>query len=194
MRSSAGIGERESYASELEGLWSGLSHTLTRLEALAADPARLGDEATLNALPRLRYVLHAAGETALGIDVPAEAQPAHADLAAALAEARDLTAEIEDVLAREGAETAGAMVYEWRGALFRVRLARLRLAVPAQSLGPPPDSHERPFPLAALVATMLLLAGTAAFVLGAATASWPVWTAGLLAFATGCVAYRSPKP
>ena len=78
---------------------------------------------------------------------------------------------------------------EWRGALFRVRLARLRLATPAAKK----DVAPSPAPAAlapALLAVGLALAGALAFVAGATLGLWPVWAAGLLATAAAVLAYR----
>ncbi len=189
------IGERETYATEIDGLWSVLSLPLARLDALADEPDRLADDpAALESLPRFQYVLHAASERALGIDPPPDAEAAHTELAAALTEARDLTAELHDAVAAEGRAAARGLVYEWRGALFRLRLARMRLgAEPEASEPEPPDVEPtRASAGAALLATALLLAGTAAFVLGAALELWPIWAGGLAVFAGGCAVYRGP--
>src|SRR5207237_2510039 len=81
------------YATKIAGLWRGLSEALDRLERLAADPAeRLADPDELETLPRLQYTLHAASEIVAGIAPPADAEATHAELAAALAGARDATA------------------------------------------------------------------------------------------------------
>jgi len=189
----ASIGEQETYATEIESLWSVLSLPLSRLDSLAGEPDRLAeDAAALESLPRLQYVLHAASERALGIDPPPEAEAAHAELASALAEARDLTAELYDAVLAEGRAAASALVYEWRGALFRLRLARMRLAAEPLPAEPPDVEPARASTRAALLATGLLLAGTAAFVLGAALDLWPVWAGGLAVFAGGCAVYRGP--
>src|ERR671928_32129 len=83
-------GERQSYATAIAGLWSGLSRTLDRLERIAAEPAEtLADPDELDAIPRLQYTLHAASEAAAGIAPPADAETSHAELAAALADARE---------------------------------------------------------------------------------------------------------
>nr|MDQ3822507.1 hypothetical protein [Actinomycetota bacterium] len=85
MSQELGTGARHGYASAMAGLLGGLSATLTRLEQLAADPDRtLADEESLAVLPGLQYTLHAASETAAGIDPPADAEATHEELAAAL--------------------------------------------------------------------------------------------------------------
>jgi hypothetical protein len=62
-----------------------------------------------------------------GLTPPADVEAAHAKLADALAEARDSTAEIAEALSQGGLEAAAPLVWEWRGVLFRVRFARIRL-------------------------------------------------------------------
>src|SRR5207253_1874642 len=106
-----GTGQRHGYASALAGLWSDLSSTLARLEALAAEPEEL-DETAGEVLPGLQYSLHRASELAHGISPPAGAETAHAELAAALADARDVTAEVADVLDSAGGDAAAVLVHE----------------------------------------------------------------------------------
>jgi hypothetical protein len=180
-------GTEHRYATQVGQLWSGLARTLTRLEALAEEPQRLDDD-SVDMLRRLQYRLHTACEHAYGIAPPAAAQPNHAELAAALAGARDATAEVVEAIEAEGCEAAQLLVHEWRGALFRVRLARLRLAGPRQRRPEEPKA-ERAFraPLAALV---LALLGAAAFTVGAALGTWPLWAAGLLAVGGSFLAYK----
>ena len=170
MSQELGTGERHGYATAMAGLLGGLSGTLARLEDLAADPDRtLADEDALGLFPGLQYTLHAASETAAGIDPPADVQLSHAELAAALADARDATAEIADAAAAGGPDAAWPLVYEWRGALFRVRLARARLASSPAS-GPPRGSGSR-----RRVAASALVAGSALLlVAGAVLADWPL--------------------
>ena len=127
MAASGGVGER--YATQVGALWSGLARTLAELERLAADPAGLDDEDTLGSLKQLQYRLHLASEQAYGISPPSGVEPVHAELAAALAGARDATAELVEALEEDGLDAALTCLHEWRGALFRVRLARLRLTV-----------------------------------------------------------------
>ena len=69
------------------------------------------------------------------------------------------------------------LLHEWRGALFRVRLARLRLARPRRV----PSSWRlcRADLARPLVAFLLALVGALAFVAGATLAAWPLWVAGL---------------
>jgi len=187
-------GQREGYAAALTGLWKRLSWALTELESIAGDPAELFDEdSVLDRLPALQYALHAASELALGLRPPAGAEIAHAELAAALAGARDATAEIAEVLEHGGGIAAEPLLPEWRGALFRVRLARLRVATP-KSL--PAELETEPEPTArgdALAATILVLSGATVFATGATLQLWPVWALGLALFASGVLVY-SPRP
>jgi hypothetical protein len=170
-----GTGERQGYATAMAGLLGGLSGTLVRLEELAADPdVSLADEDALASLPGLQYTLHAASETAAGIDPPADAEASHVELAAALGDARDATAEVAEAAEAGGPEAAWPLVYEWRGALFRVRLARARLA-PARARRPEglPRTRRR------AAAGALAVGGTLLVVVGALLADWPLAVGGL---------------
>lgn len=194
MRPVVASGQREGYAAALSGLWKRLSWALTELESIAGDPAELFDEdSVLDRLPSLQYALHAASELALGLRPPAGAEIAHAELAAALAGARDATAEIAEVLEHGGGIAAEPLLPEWRGALFRVRLARLRVATPKPL---PAELETEPEPTArgdALAATILALSGATVFATGASLQLWPVWALGLALFASGVLVY-SPRP
>ena len=113
-----------------------------------------------------------AGPRVLGHDLEVAEDPAHGELAEALTDARDATAEIAYVLDVDDAEAAKPYVYEWRGALFRVRLAQLRLASPAPAATAPSGVHVRSVRRTllawALVGILLLVAlGLIAFALGA---------------------------
>jgi hypothetical protein len=175
------------YAEQMGELWTGLTRTLGRLDRIAAEPDRL--EHDLHALRRLQYRLHLASEHAFGVIPPEGAETAHAELADALACARDATAEVVEAVEEQGLEGLRPLLHEWRGALFRVRLARLRLATPAPrpQLTEPPahDGIARP-----LVAFLLALVGALAFAAGATLGLWPLWTGGMLAVCVSVVAYR----
>lgn len=194
MRPGVASGQREGYAAALTGLWKRLSWALTELESIAGDPAELFDEdSVLDRLPALQYALHAASELALGLRPPAGAEIAHAELAASLAGARDATAEIAEVLEHGGSIAAEPLLPEWRGALFRVRLARLRVATPKPL---PAELETEPEPTArgdALAATILAVSGATVFATGATLQLWPVWALGLALFASGLLVY-SPRP
>jgi hypothetical protein len=180
----------ERYAEEMGELWSDLSRALDRLDRLAAEPERLEDDDAEAALSRLRYQLHVASEHAYGVAPPLGAESAHAELSAALASARDATAEVAEAAHDAGSEGVLPLLHEWRGALFRLRLARLRLSAPKERrrpLGelPPDEGVARP-----LLAFLLALCGALAFAAGATLGLWPVWVAGLLAVCASVVAYR----
>lgn len=183
---------RETYATAIAGLWNDLARTLTRLEQLASEPdGLLDEEAVLDVLPRLQYALHSAAELTAGIEPPSGAETPHAELAAALADARDATAEVVEALDEGGAEAAAPLLHEWRGALFRVRLARLRLvarqtAHASLARTRPPGPGRR----GAFAATIIVLAGVTVVAGGATYALWPVWVGGLILLALGIVVYR----
>jgi hypothetical protein len=161
-------GTQELYAVQVGELWSSLHPTLTH-----------ADDPDARSLRRLQYALHVASEHAYGLEPPEGAASAHAELAHALASAREVTGEL----------ASGEPVHdEWRGALQRVRLARLRLAAPAPRAAlerPLEDGIARP-----LAAFLLALGGALAFVAGAALGAWPLWGAGILAVCASCAASR----
>ena len=105
MRGNVRTGERQAYTSAVTDLWKRLGVALARLERIAQSPAEWSDDATLDELPGLQYVLHASAELALGITPPKGFEGAHAELVSALAEARDATAEVA-----QAAEIAGSGV------------------------------------------------------------------------------------
>jgi hypothetical protein len=175
-----------SYAGTLAGVWGRLARALHALELLAAEPWRL-DETVLERLPGLQYELHWASELLAGVQPPVGAEAAHKELAGALTGARDATAEMAEAIADGGAEAAALLLHEWRGALFRVRLARLRLTagVPkqaARALAPAPSP---------VAATALVFAGALGFTGGAVLALWPLWALGLILVAAGVLAHRA---
>jgi len=180
---------REQYAEEIGVLWTGLSRTLGRLDRIAAEPEQLEQPGVELSLPRLQYALHLASEHAYGVEPPPGAETAHAELADALACARDATAEVAETLRDWGADGVWQLVHEWRGALFRVRLARLRLAMPAAGAKPEEPPHGA-FAWRPLAAFLLALAGALAVAAGATLGEWPVWAAGLLAVCGSVLAYR----
>jgi hypothetical protein len=178
---------REQYATALDGLWGDLTGALTRLERIAAEPDEL-DEETLEVLPVLQYSLHRAGEAIQGIaPLPASAE-AHRELAAALEDARDVTGDVACLLELDDYQAAVELVHEWRGALFRVRLARRRLIRIPPPL--PAETEDPPTSATAAVALVLLGAGTVAFLAGAVLVIWPLWAAGLGVVATSLLVYR----
>lgn len=191
LRPTVGTSERQSYAAAMAWLWDDLARVLRRLDAIASHPdEELADEAVLESLPALQYALHSAGELAVGIDPPAEAEWAHHELASALADARDATAEVGEAAWSSGPEAVAALMPEWRGALFRVRLAQMRLAQAPRPAPPPQPEALRSQDRGALIATGLVLAGTFVVTFGAMLGVWPLWTLGLVLVAGGFVVYR----
>ena len=187
MGASGGIGAR--YATQVGALWTGLARTLTNLERHAADPAALGDDDVLDSLKRLQYRLHVASEDAFGISPPSGVEPVHAELAAALGGARDATAELVEALEEDGLDAGLLLLHEWRGALFRVRLARLRLTTPQPAPAAPGAESSARF-RTPVIALLLAIVGTAGFVGGAALDLWPLWAVGLAAVAGLFINYK----
>ncbi|MBD0291279.1 MAG: hypothetical protein ICV74_08490 [Thermoleophilia bacterium] len=191
-------GERRDYAAAVADLWEGLGAALLRLERVADSPAERIADVAPDELPSLQYALHAAGELALGIKPPAGAEALHAELVSALGHARDATADVAGAIEEGEHDQLGGLLPEWRGALFRVRLARLRaLERNPLRLGndgerssrrrePPPPALSP----AAVAATALIVAGALLFTAGAVLAAWPLWAAGLALFAGGFVLFR----
>lgn len=194
MRPGVASGTREGYAAALTGLWRRLGRALRELEAIASDFDELFDEDdVLERLPSLQYALHAGAELALGLHPPPGAEAAHAELAAALTSARDATADVAEALELGGRTAAEPLLHEWRGALFRVRLARLRVAAPRPLPAEAAARPELPRGASALTATLLALTGALVFAAGATLALWPVWVLGLALFAGGLLVYV-PRP
>jgi hypothetical protein len=192
-------GERQAYTAAVTDLWERVGTALTRLERIAEAPADDLLYEHAEELPGLQYSLHAGAELAVGIDAPPSAATLHAELVAALGEARDATADIAFALDNGDTETAEQLSPEWRGALFRIRLARLRAlersraATSEQAVRPSTDSPARRgdhTAVSAIVATILILGGAFLFTAGAVLVAWPVWAAGLALFAGGFVLYR----
>jgi hypothetical protein len=185
----AGTGTGETYARAMGALWTGLARPLARLDVAAAEPDRLDDDDAVEALRRLQYALHLAREKAYGLQPPPGAETAHAELADALVCARDATAAVAEAVSSLGAGGAEPLLHEWRGALFRVRLARLRLAPPRRGRPSPAvlDTESLVRPVAAF---LLALCGALAFVAGATLAIWPLWAVGMLAVCGSVLVYR----
>ena len=185
------------YAEAVSSLWERVGATLVRLERVAESPAEGLADGFLDELPQLQYSLHAGAELAVGIDPPPGTESLHAELVSALGEARDITAEVGFALEGGDVELVQPLLPEWRGALFRVRLARLRalerssmpISSDVASAREPKRSHERAS-VSAIVATALVIGGAFLFTAGAVLAAWPVWAAGLALFAGGFVLYR----
>jgi hypothetical protein len=198
MEQTVRTGEPQGYAEALSQVWERVGTALVRLERVAENPDAADDGVLLSELPQLQYSLHAGAELAVGIDAPPGTEALHAELVAALAEARDVTAEVAGAFEVEDTELVETLLPEWRGSLFRVRLARLRaLERSSPAIGGDGEvsattrrrGRERPS-VSAIVATALVIGGALLFTAGAVLAAWPVWTAGLTLFAGGFVLYR----
>ena len=199
MEPSVRTGGRQTYSAAVTDLWERVGTALTRLERIAETPADVLVEEHSDELPGLQYSLHAGAELAVGIEAPPTAQDLHEELVAALAEARDATAEVAYAVEIDEAEGVDPLLPEWRGSLFRVRLARLRALERTNALAadtPAPARRERRKPeqegtsWTAIVATILILGGAFLFTAGAVLVAWPVWAAGLALFAGGFILYR----
>ena len=191
-------GERQAYTAAVTDLWERVGTALTRLERVAdSSSEELVDEHG-EELPGLQYALHAGAELAVGIDAPVTAASLHAELVEALGEARDATADVSFALEYGDPEAVEPLLLEWRGALFRVRLARLRALERSRANVPDPPTRTVDQPrgrqdriaVSAIVATTLILGGAFLFTAGAVFVAWPVWAAGLALFAGGFVLYR----
>ena len=115
--------EPHGYAEAVSNLWERVGGALVRLERVAESPAEAATDDFLGELPHLQYGLHAAAELAVGIDAPRGAEMLHEELVAALAEARDVTADVGRALEDGDPDLVEPLLPEWRGALFRVRRA-----------------------------------------------------------------------
>jgi len=159
-----GSGSPRAYAASMAGLWIDLRSALSRLDTLSANLDFLPDGR--DELPALQYELHCAAELVAGLTPPEGAELEHEELADSLLDARELTSEIAEALAHGGPDAAAALIWEWRGGLFRVRYARLRLQRPRPTPGPAPVVAPRaarivsPFPAVAVAlgSALVLLA------------------------------------
>ena len=173
------------YGSEVEQVRNELGPALRALEALAAAPDELWEAA--DELPPLQYALHVAGERMLGLDPLPGLEEAHEELTVALAIAREETADVLGAVERED-PAAGALVWEWRAALFGVRLALAKAALPV--------AHEEPLPstIRAAVPVALLVGGVLSVLGGALASFWPVWALGLALVAIASALSRHAAP
>jgi hypothetical protein len=174
------------YETALGDLRRELAPTLRALEEAAADPG--GHDGLEGELPHLQYALHVAAERALGIEPVAGLEGPHEELQLALAIAREETAQVAEVVEEAGLSAADPLVWEWRGALFGVRLALRRLDATAASAAPQLRERHGLLPLIGLVAGVLAVLG------GALAALWPVWVFGLiLVTASSAVSARAAR-
>jgi hypothetical protein len=197
MEPSVRTGGRQTYSAAVTDLWERVGTALTRLERIAESPADVLVDEHSDELPGLQYSLHAGAELAVGIEAPPNAEDLHQELVAALTEARDATAEVAYAVEIDEAEGVEPLLPEWRGSLFRVRLARLRALERTNALvetkTEPPRRRQEDHQGAswtAIVATVLILGGAFLFTAGAVLVAWPVWAAGLALFAGGFILYR----
>jgi hypothetical protein len=182
------VGSRatQSYESALDHVGRDLGPALRALDEAAADPASLGARA--DELPALQYALHVAAERVLDLPPAAGGEEAHAELGAALEIAREETACVGAALEEHGGDAAAALVWEWRVALFGVRIA-LRRANDGGLTAKPPEEL-RP----AYLPVVLLALAVAAVVGGALADQWPVWAAGLALVAASALASHRGSP
>jgi hypothetical protein len=164
VRQTLGTGSPRAYAAAMAGLWIDLELALARLDALAADAERLLDDC--DTLPALQYELHCAAELVSALAAPEDSAAVHDELAEALTEARELTAETAEALAHGGLDAAWPLVWEWRGALFRIRFARVRLERPRAAPAAVADASSKPAGAPVLAAGAVAVGS--AMVLGAA--------------------------
>ena len=154
----------------MAGLWIDLELALARLDALAADDERLLDDR--ETLPALQYELHCASELVSALAPPQEAVLVHEELVEALADARELTAETAEALAHGGLDAAAPLTWEWRGALFRIRFARIRLERPRTAPAAAPDPGSAPAARAPVVAAGAVAVGSALVLVAALLGLW----------------------
>jgi molybdenum-dependent DNA-binding transcriptional regulator ModE len=198
MEPSVRTGGRQAYTAAVTDLWERVGAALTRLERIAESPADVLVEEHSDELPHLQYSLHAGAELAVGIEPPPTAEDLHDELVSALTEARDATAEVAYAVEVDEADGVEPLLPEWRGSLFRVRLARLRALERTNALAAEPTvtsrrrrrTDQQGSSLTAIVATILILGGAFLFTAGAVLVAWPVWAAGIALFAGGFILYR----
>jgi hypothetical protein len=190
-------GEPQSYAAAVTDLWERVGTAVVRLERIAEAPTDAVAGDYVEELPSLQYALHSGAELAVGIEPPEGAELLHEELVAALGEARDATAEIALALDAD-ADLVEPLLPEWRGILFRVRLARLRALersgalrnVRAAASRSADEQGRARSTLLAGIAVLLVAGGALLFTAGAVLAAWPVWAAGLGLLAGGFLLYR----
>src|SRR5215208_2503959 len=168
VRQTLGSGRPRAYAAAMAGLWFDLRPTLASLDAIAADPWLLDDDV----LPPLQYELHCAVEATAGLTPPEGAGAAHRDLARALAEARDATAEVVETYVSGGLDAVQRLVWEWRVVLFRVRYARLRLDPAPSAAAPAAGATAEPSRTPEMVTACVILAGCGLILAAALLGLW----------------------
>ena len=178
----AGSRTREPSRRAVDRLRRELIPALDRLDRAAAEPWALEESTDLRAL---QYTLHVAAERVHRLE--GDALGIEGELESALAAARDETADVAETLDECGPAGAGALVWEWRAALFAVRLALRGLDSDEQGSSPAPPPRRAVLPL------VLLGAGVAVVLGGALASLWPVWLLGLaLVAASTALSRRLP--
>jgi hypothetical protein len=187
VRPIVGTGATRGYEHVLEDVRRELRPTLRALERAAAAPDDL--DAAAADLPALQYALHMAGERVLGLEPMPGLEEARDELAVALAIAREETADVLEAVENED-PAADALVWEWRAALFGVRLA-----LEHADASHPAEAPSRPL-LRDLAPVVLLLSGVLVVLGGALADLWPVWVGGLVlvALSTGLSRRLLPRP
>ncbi|MCP9485355.1 MAG: hypothetical protein MSC30_05815 [Gaiellaceae bacterium MAG52_C11] len=183
MRPIAGSDRVASSARALDRLRRDLRPTLSALDRAAADLDaldELGDD-----LPALQYALHTAAEQALVPRLGTD-DGAYDELEYALLAAREETADVAEMLVEAGPAAAAPLLWEWRVALFGVRLALQRLEQAGVDEEPPPQPEARLRPL------VLLGVGVALVLGGALSGTWPLWILGLALVAASAGLSRRP--
>jgi hypothetical protein len=176
LRPTAHQEELTGYAAALEDVWTGVAPAVAELERVAAEPARL-ETADLDGL---RYALHRAAELAGGLRPPSGSPGVHDELAESLEGAREATAAVAAACEEGGIWAAEPLVWEWRGAIFGVRLARRRMTEQDPELLLPLGAEETaPGILRPLAATAAVILGALAVLVGALADQWPLWSAGI---------------
>ena len=188
VRQTLGTSSPRAYAAVMAGLWIDLELTLARLDALAADAERLLEDC--ETLPALQYELHRAAELVAGLAPPQDAIAVHEELSEALAEARELTAELAEALGHGGLDAASPLVWEWRGALFRIRFARVRLERPSPALDSAPDPRSAPSARAPVLAAIAVAMGSALVLFAALLGLWLLVAVTLVGTVAGSVLLR----
>jgi len=182
------VGSRatQGYESALDHVGRDLRPALRALDEAAADPGSLAAHA--DELPALQYALHVAAERVLDLPPATGGEEAHAELGAALEIAREETACIGAALEEYDGGGAAALIWEWRVALFGVRIALRRANDGGTGAKPPEELRPTYVPV-------VLLAAAVAAVLGGALADlWPLWSVGLALVAASAVASHRGSP
>lgn len=182
LRPTAHQGELTGYAAALDDVWSEVRPALAELECVAAEPDERLEDADLAGL---QYRLHRAAELVHGLAPPIDAIGSHLELADALEAARDATAFVADVLDEGGMSAAEPLVWEWRGALFRVRLARTRFVGVHDAVEPWPAAIETVALRRPLLGFFAVVCGVGLVLGGALADLWPLWTAGIAVVLAG---------